>query len=124
MNSKLIAPCGMNCNLCVAFLRDERKCPGCKERKRNCIIRKCEKLKKSKQRFCSVKCKIFPCARLKRLDKRYRTNYDFSMIDNLNFIKDKGVSKFIKDQKKKYKTKEGIICIHNKKVYTLKLNNK
>ena len=27
----LIAPCGMNCNICMAYLREKNKCPGCRE---------------------------------------------------------------------------------------------
>jgi len=26
---QLIAPCGMNCSICVSYLRKERRCPGC-----------------------------------------------------------------------------------------------
>jgi len=26
INSSLIAPCGMNCGICMAFLREKKKC--------------------------------------------------------------------------------------------------
>jgi hypothetical protein len=26
----LIAPCGMNCGVCMAYLREKNKCPGCR----------------------------------------------------------------------------------------------
>lgn len=26
----LIAPCGMNCSICMAYLREKNKCPGCR----------------------------------------------------------------------------------------------
>lgn len=29
MDKTLIAPCGMNCQLCYAFQREKNKCPGC-----------------------------------------------------------------------------------------------
>jgi len=29
INSSLIAPCGMNCGICLAYLREKKKCPGC-----------------------------------------------------------------------------------------------
>ena len=29
--TRLIAPCGMNCRLCYAFIRDKKPCPGCLE---------------------------------------------------------------------------------------------
>ena len=30
MKKNLIAPCGMNCGICMAFLRPTNKCPGCR----------------------------------------------------------------------------------------------
>lgn len=30
-DKSLIAPCGMNCGTCIAYLRDKNKCPGCPE---------------------------------------------------------------------------------------------
>jgi hypothetical protein len=26
----LVAPCGMNCGICRAYLREKNKCPGCR----------------------------------------------------------------------------------------------
>ena len=40
-----------------------------------------------KFRYC-YECDGFPCARVKRLDKRYRTKYEMSMIENLEYIRD------------------------------------
>jgi uncharacterized radical SAM superfamily Fe-S cluster-containing enzyme len=43
-NISLIAPCGMNCSICSAYLREKNKCPGCRlmniEYCKKCIIRK------------------------------------------------------------------------------------
>ena len=114
----------MNCCICVAYLRDKRKCPGCRdfkgdkrEYRRKCIIKNCDKLKKNIWKFCSDKCEKYPCQRLKNLDKRYRTKYGMSMIENLEFIKKKGIRKFIKKEEKRWVSKDGITCVHNKKVY-------
>ena len=30
LNEILIAPCGMNCCVCMAYLREKNKCPGCR----------------------------------------------------------------------------------------------
>jgi hypothetical protein len=122
MERVLIAPCGMNCGICMAYLRDKNKCPGCREIKKGnktrfgCIIRNCKHLKKTKSGFC-YECEIFPCARMKRLDKRYRTKYDMSMFENLEFIRDKGIDRFLKAQRKKYKCPKcgGVMCVHRKK---------
>lgn len=122
-NVKLIAPCGMNCGVCVAHLREKNKCEGCnskncsRESCKKCSIKNCEELKKLKKKFCSEKCKKFPCRKLKQGDERYRKNYGMSMIENLKEIDKKGIKTFLKNQEKKYISKEGIICVHNKKVY-------
>jgi hypothetical protein len=127
MKSELIAHCGMNCNICVGFLRDKNKCQGCKSKdKKNskycskCIIKNCEIIKKNKWKFCSAKCEKFPCRRLKDLDKRYKTKYNMSMIDNLNVIENKGIREFLKQQKKKYIKGGKVLCIHNKNLYDVK----
>ena len=125
MKPNLIAPCGMNCGICSAYLRKEKpvvKCLGCREVIKNkycrkCIIKNCNILKKNNWKFCSDKCGRYPCARLKSLDKRYRNKYGMSMVENLETIQKKGIRKFLKQQKKKYQKKQGVICVHNKKVY-------
>lgn len=57
----------------------------------------------------------YPCKMLKGLDRRYRTKYHMSMIDNLNFIKEKGIELFLEKEKEKWecKTCGDVICCHN-----------
>lgn len=119
MKEKLIARCGANCNICLAHLRETNKCLGCRNitpyasrTRSRCKIKLCQKTKK----FCYT-CKVFPCVRIERLDKRYRTKYNYSMIESLEFIKKSGIRMFIASQEKKYITPNGIFCIHNKKYY-------
>jgi hypothetical protein len=102
MQEELIAPCGMNCSLCVSYLAREndlnqkgfarRYCPGCRPRGKNCsfMAHHCDLVGKGLVRFC-YECPDFPCHRLKDLDKRYRDKYHMSMIENLNFIKASGL---------------------------------
>jgi hypothetical protein len=97
MKSLLIAPCGMNCGICYAHLREKNKCPGCRFLKSNkpvsiakCKIRNCEIINNSKVKFC-FECTDFPCKNLKYLDKRYRTKYGMSEIDNLESIRNNGI---------------------------------
>ena len=122
-NSKLIAPCGMNCGLCYAYLRDKNKCPGCRFLKKdipisidNCKIRNCDNIKDNKLNYC-FECDFFPCKNLKHLDKRYRTKYNMSEIENLNFIKEKGIKKFLINQDKKWSCPKcgKKICVHKGK---------
>ncbi|MFA5021914.1 MAG: DUF3795 domain-containing protein [Patescibacteria group bacterium] len=121
MKSNLIAPCGMNCGICLGYLREKNKCLGCRGINKNkldscrkCSIKNCQILKKNKMFFCSDKCEKFPCARLKNLDKRYRTKYKMSMLENLEFIKNNGIRMFVKKEKSKWACKkcDGTICVH------------
>ncbi len=89
----LIAPCGLNCGTCMGYLRQKNHCPGCRlitetnyKSIRQCIIRNCAELEKTSSKFCH-ECGKFPCRRLKQLDKRYRTKYRTSAIENLQMIR-------------------------------------
>lgn len=119
IKASLIAPCGMNCALCIAYIREKNQCPGCrtsgKDFHAKCIIKNC----KMGLRFCSSRCKLYPCKRLKSLDKRYRTRYGMSMIENLENIKKNGTRKFIKQEKKKWMKTGKVFCVHRKKYYDL-----
>ena len=125
MEDKLIAPCGMNCRLCISYQFREKDlnkkgfhrkyCPGCIPRGENCkyMARICSLVGEGKVRFC-YECEDYPCKRLKSLDKRYRTKYNMSMIENLDVIKDKGMKAFLEKEEKKWTcpTCGGIKCCH------------
>jgi hypothetical protein len=126
MNIKLIAPCGMNCGICLAYLRKDKKCPGCREDDAsknkscvNCIIKNCEKIKTSKSGFC-YECAQYPCQRLKQLDKRYRTKYLMSMLENLESIKIVGLVAFVKREGERWHCPQcgGVICVHRHCCFT------
>jgi len=113
----LIAPCGMNCSICTAYLRDKNKCPGCRRldvTNPKCKqIRHCATFENSRAQFC-FECKKFPCRRLKQLDERYRTKYNMSMIENLEYIKKFGLKEFVANEKTRWTCPEcgGTICVH------------
>jgi hypothetical protein len=120
MSAQLIAPCGMNCGICLANLRDKNICPGCWSDNKykskscsNCIIKNCELLQKTDSKFC-YECSNFPCTRLKQLDKRYRLKYKMSMIENLLYIKEFGLEDFKKKEAIRWNcdTCGGMICVH------------
>ena len=116
----IIAPCGMNCGICKAHLREKNRCPGCNDigpshpkTRVNCRLRLCEK---RKGEFCRD-CEEFPCDRLRRLDNRYRARYGISEIENLEYIGNHGIKKFIAAEVKKWIFDKGILCLHDKNYY-------
>jgi len=121
--TSLIAACGMNCGICTAYLREKNKCPGCRMTgiddpitRTWCKIKTCESLQGVKYCF---QCESFPCARLKHLDKRYRTKYGMSMIENLENIKARGIRKFVANERVRWACPEcgGTICVHKQFCY-------
>jgi hypothetical protein len=129
-SAELLAPCGMNCALCSAYLAGtvERRprvpqmttCAGCRPRGKKCafIKRDCEKLSTGKIASCH-ECATFPCKRLEQLDARYRRNYSYSMVDTLRSVKSSGIEAVLKSQREAHKCPRcgGVICIHNGKCY-------
>ena len=119
----LIAPCGMNCGTCIAYLREKNKCFGCNitfqdkcKSRTNCKIKNCEFLEKKSPKFC-YNCVTFPCTRLKKLDIRYRTKYNTGLIQNLQIIKESGIDKFLHfELKRRTCSKCGsILSVHRNK---------
>jgi hypothetical protein len=119
----LIAPCGMNCGICIAYLRDKNKCPGCRgldgNRSKCKQIKHCPTFENGRAQFC-FECEKFPCSRLKHLDERYRTKYNMSMIENLEYIKKFGLKEFVANEKIRWKCPEcgGTICVHKGYCYS------
>ncbi len=110
----------MNCGICKAYLREKNPCYGCNDVEQDnpktiahCYLRICGKHKSC---FC-YRCREFPCDRLKHLDKRYRTKYGMSEIENLEYIRENGIRKFVQKERKKWISKKGVFCVHDKKYY-------
>ena len=128
--AELIAPCGMNCGICKAYLAYSRgvpykkgevsHCSGCLVRNKNCafIKRDCEKLRKKQVRFC-YECADMPCGRLSKLDAYYNAHYGKSMIENQKMIKTQGMDEFLEKQAEKYRCPScgDIISVHDGKCY-------
>ena len=122
MRKDLIAPCGMNCEICVSHLgytlngeKRKRSCSGCRLRGKNCAFLKkeCEKLSNEEIEYC-FECEDFPCENLEKLDIRYREKYGMSMIKNLEFIRKNGIESFLKKQEEEYRCPEcgNTVCVH------------
>jgi hypothetical protein len=126
MDIELIAPCGMNCGVCSGYLARQYElkskgimkgyCAGCRPRGKNCAFlkKKCDLLGNGRVQYC-YECGEFPCRSLKHLDNRYRTHYRMSMIENLVYIRDNGIEKFLEKEEEKWKCPEcgAVICCHN-----------
>ena len=113
----LIAPCGINCGVCFAYLRTSSRCPGCRvddprkpKTRTGCRIKTCASRRGA---FCGG-CAEFPCARLRHLDQRYRTKYGVSVIANLGRIAALGVRRFAVEEQKKWACTScgATICMH------------
>ena len=118
--ARRIAPCGINCGLCRAFLRSRNRCPGCRgddggkpKTRVGCKIKTCSERRRDGGDFCAG-CARLPCERLRNLDKRYRLKYGMSMIENLQSIAADGLASFLEREKRKW-TCPGCgatICVH------------
>jgi hypothetical protein len=104
----LIAPCGMNCGICSGYLREKNRCGGCRSDDvldacsiARCRIKNCESIRSGRIRYC-FDCEMQTCRRLKDLDKRYRTRYGMSMMENLLNIRKNGIRKFAADEKRRW----------------------
>jgi Protein of unknown function (DUF3795) len=122
----LIAPCGMNCAICMNYLRERNKCPGCRGSDTNkpitrvrCKIKKCEFFNKDNNNYC-FECEKYPCDKLEHIDNRYKTKYNMSMIENLEFIKNSGMTKFLDNERIRWTCNEcgGTICVHKGLCYS------
>lgn len=121
MTPENIAPCGMNCALCISFQRTatkrEKHCDGCQNPSvaacTRCTIRRCPKRAETASGFC-YDCPTFPCRRLQQLDERYRKNYGMSMIENLGHIRQSGLKAFLKKEEQRWACPVcgAPICVH------------
>lgn len=126
MKEELVAPCGMNCNICAAYLAATHdvkgkgiqmmNCIGCRPRNKQCTFlkKKCELLLKNKVQYC-YECDSFPCESLAAIDKKYRTNFGMSEIENLLHIRDEGIESFLGAEEAKWRCQGcgGTLCCHN-----------
>jgi hypothetical protein len=130
LEEELIAPCGMHCALCSAYLAYRHRipkkrgkishCAGCRERNKQCawLAGHCQTIAKRTITYCHL-CDSFPCERLRHVDSRYRKQYGMSFIENLVMIRDHGIDAFFDHQKETYSCPKcgEYISIHSGKCY-------
>jgi hypothetical protein len=113
----LVAPCGIDCAICSAYLRERNRCEGCRAPDRrfhpNCRIFSCDQ---GRKRFC-YECAEYPCKLIRHLDKRYRTKYGTSMMENFKAIREHGIRNFLKAERERWTCKEcgGVIDVHHRR---------
>lgn len=121
MDKNMFAPCGVDCSVCSGYLRNKNPCSGCLTNDSNkpnhclnCMKKQCA----MDQGFVyCFECKKFPCAKIKYLDKRYRENYNTSLVENSNIVKADGLENFYEQQKELFTCKhcDGVIDVHHRK---------
>jgi hypothetical protein len=128
--AELIAPCGINCGICKAYLAYSRgvpykkgevsHCSGCLDRDKNCAFIKgdCDKIRKKQIRFC-YECADMPCMKLAKLDELYRARYGMSMVENQKVMREEGMDVFLKGQAEKYVCPScgDVVSVHDGKCY-------
>ncbi|MHB8107342.1 MAG: DUF3795 domain-containing protein [Candidatus Cryosericum sp.] len=125
ITAPMIAPCGMDCGICSAYLRERDRCVGCiangKPKQHHCDVCSIKLCAERAQdaTFC-FDCAKYPCRRLKQLDLRYRTKYGMSMIENLGHIRDLGLDVFVDNENSRWACPNcgRLICVHNRQCYT------
>lgn len=122
MDARLVAPCGLNCGLCRAFLREKNPCLGCRAVSKSnpiaryhCRIKNCKNIKVHGWKFCRPTCDEFPCHYIHLLQKRYSAKYGVDVFDNLRKIRESGLTKFAAGEDRRY-LKGGLVwCMHTKR---------
>jgi hypothetical protein len=90
-------------------------CKGCRPRDRQCAILKkvCNPLRNGQVQYC-YECSIFPCENLRKLDNKYAAQFRMSMIDNLEYIRDNGIDRFLEQEQETWRCPEcgAVLCCH------------
>lgn len=117
---QILAPCGINCRLCLANQRKKNRCDGCyaeygvrAKHCETCKIKLCEGHGGKQTPLC-IECEKFPCKRMKHIDARYIKGYGVSLIQNQEKYKNLGAEAFIEEEKRIWicGTCGESLCIH------------
>ena len=134
-NESLIAPCGMNCGACQAYLGKKFNlkqqgiktavCAGCWAKGGFCSLYKlhCRRLMIGDVDYC-YECPEYPCNNLKEVDKTYSGSYKIGFIENLNYLKEHGIEALLAKEAEKWKCPEcgGTISCHDGICYSCGLD--
>lgn len=121
MNTNSLAPCGVLCDLCLAFQRPKNTCVGCTPDGNKpyhcsvCSIKTCPEKQGDPAALC-IECRKFPCRRIRNLNSRYTTKYGESPIDNLHRAKAHGLEGFLRRAQAQWQCRQcgQLLCVHRK----------
>ena len=109
--AEMIAPCGLDCNICKKALAEVDPCPGCNGPDINkpeycskvCGIMLCQKRRDNGYRYCD-ECPDYPCEDVMEKENRYAVKYAHteSPIANLRTIREEGMETFLKRQQERW----------------------
>lgn len=105
--AEMIAPCGLDCNICSQALIEHNPCPGCNGPDKNkpefcakrCGIILCQKRRANGYQYCD-ECQDYPCDDVMEKENRYTSKYSHreSPLENLRMIREKGMDAFLNYQ--------------------------
>lgn len=119
MDEASLAPCGVLCELCLAFQRPKNSCVGCRAEGDKpyhctvCSVKGCAEKRGDPSAPCG-ECPKFPCRRIKDLDKRYREKYGMSFRENIEAAGRDGAAAFVEAARLQWSCPAcgELLCVH------------
>ena len=106
--AEMVAPCGLDCNICSQALIPMNPCPGCNGPDKNkpefcakyCGIILCRKRRENGYTYCD-ECPDYPCEDVMEKENRYTTKYPHreSPLENLRMIREHGIEVFLEHER-------------------------
>lgn len=124
--AEMVAPCGLDCNICSQALLDNDPCSGCNGPDDNkpefcakyCGIVLCQKRRDNGYKYCD-ECSEFPCEDVMEKENRYMSQYPHkeSPLENLRMIREQGMDAFLDHQRSTWTCPKcgSAFSVHNRK---------
>ncbi len=124
----MVAPCGLDCNICSQALLENDPCQGCngpdEHKPEFCALRcgiiLCEKRRRNGYKYCD-ECSDYPCADVMEKENRYTSQYPHreSPLDNLKMIREKGMDAFLEYERQHWTCPDcgSPFSVHNRTCY-------
>lgn len=115
-----LAPCGINCFVCYKHLRAKKPCPGClmgdTGKQGHCLDCEIKRCALAQGHTHCIACERYPCARIKRMDKSYRTRYGLSLVENARTARENGIDAWMEAERARWQCPDcaGAISQHEK----------